>query len=613
MTKRNFFNFTSSKLLVCLVMVMFGPIPPGWIWLDNAQEGTCEYWAAPTPLGNDNNPGTITQPWATLEYATTAVPDDNCTVWFKNGLYIGKNNPKRRFTTQTTFRAIEPYMVAFENSGPVIKLDGAKNMVFEGFEFRHSGEGAIKHVVIMDRRDDIWTEHITFRNNIFHDSYNNDLLKIHNGNRFVTIENNVFYNQGESDQHIDVNSVTDIIIQDNIFFNDFSGSGRTNTNNTKHFIVVKDSNEESDGQLGSQRIKIRRNIFLNWEGGAETFVQIGNDGKPYYEAQNVLVENNLFIGNSSSLIGAAFGVKGAKNVNFNNNTVVGNLPAKAYAFRVAIAGLNPINDNIIFTNNIWSDPTGSMGVDLSGGPGEFSDGNSTETKNLFLDNNLYWNQGMEIPPGDLVSPLIYDERAIIADPLIDANQDQIVLPRWNGTSFQSGSNSIRDEFVHLVEHYAAIPSGSSAIGKADPSFAPNHDILGNPRSATPDLGAYEYRIQLNGRSGLIKIALNWTPPHEMGATSLMITYSHDAVAKQVTGIPVTATALTLKDLKPYSFYTIFLTAHAEDGTILSKSNQLVLLTTDFQIIFPSVFKHFFKNIFLINMFSPENFSYEQAQ
>lgn len=40
-------------------------------------------------------------------------------------------------------------------------------------------------------------ERITLRNNIIHDSYNNDLLKIVSGARHIFIEGNIFYNQGE--------------------------------------------------------------------------------------------------------------------------------------------------------------------------------------------------------------------------------------------------------------------------------------------------------------------------------------------------------------------------------------------------------------------------------
>lgn len=453
--------------------------------------GSCAYWVAPAPTGSNANPGTLAEPWATLEYASANVPDNFCTVWFMDGIYTGRNNAVERFATTTTFKAVNPYQAIFENDGLVLELDGVRNMIFEGFQLRHSGPGASDYVVIMDRRDNIWSENVIFRNNIFHDSYNNDLLKIHNGARYVTVENNIFFNQGASDQHIDVNSVTDVVIQDNIFFNDFAGSGRTNQNDTKHFIVVKDSNEYDDDQEGAERIIIQRNIFLNWEGGLETFVQIGNDGKPYFEAKVVNVLNNLLIGNSDVQNYAPFGVRGARDVLFVNNTVVGDLPADAFAFWLNITGDNPLNENVAFYNNIWADPTGTMGSDGSGSPNEFANGDAASTNNLVLDNNLYWNGGAAIPPGDPISPTD-DARRLVANPELNADQSAVLLPRWQGSAFPSGNTTIRQEFERLVDEYGRIPATSPAIGEADPAFTPVYDILGRVRGGVADLGAYEY-------------------------------------------------------------------------------------------------------------------------
>lgn len=454
----------------------------------------CEYWVAPAPVGSDQNPGSFARPWATMEHASEAARDDSCTIWFKDGIYRGFNELERRFETPTTFRAVNDIRAVLEADGPAIEMDGIKNMHFSGFEIRHSGPGADKTLLIMDRRDDIyWSEYISFTNNIIHDSYNNDLFKIHNGVRHLTIRGNIFYNQGDSEEHIDANGITDIIIEDNIFFNDFAGSGRVNSGTTKFYITIKDSNGAEDDQVGSERIMVRRNIFLNWEGGTEAFVNAGNDGKPYYEAKDVTFENNLFIGNSQQLIDTAFSVRGSMNITFTHNTVVGDLPARAYALRSSLTDENLKNRNLLLANNIWSDPTGTMGAGRERDPDDnrFATGDPEDTINLVLHRNLYWNGPRPIPERGLVAPLVADANPVVANPQLPAGPQSLVLPRWNGSAFASGNTTVRQEFERLVDAFGRIPPLSPAAGQADPNYSPSVDILGRPRGASPDLGAFQ--------------------------------------------------------------------------------------------------------------------------
>src|SRR5262249_40580872 len=156
---------------------------------------------------------------------------------------------------------------------------------------------------------------------------------------------------------------------------------------------------------------------------------------------------------------AAFGVKGGLDITFRNNTVVGDLPTLAYAFRVNQEGSNPVNQNVQFHNNVWCDATGTLGSDGASG-NDFSDGDAFEVTGRVLDTSLYWNGGAAIPPGNQVNPLVDDVTRIVADPQLQANQSGIVLPHWNGSGFPSGSATIRDEFVRLVGLYGAIPATS---------------------------------------------------------------------------------------------------------------------------------------------------------
>ena len=369
----------------------------------------------------------------------------------------------------------------------------------EGLDIAHTGPGAGQYVIqIQDAEGEgRGGRNIVLRNNVLHDSYNNDIIKVNNGASNVLIEGNIFYNQSGLDSHIDVNSTTNITIQDNIFFNDYEGSGRLNKNDTGSFIVVKDSNGDSDRIVGSANIVIRRNVMLNWQGEVgNSFVAVGEDSVDYYPAFNVLVENNLFLGNTDNPIRAAFAVKGARDITFRHNSIVGDLPAKAFAMRLALQQNNLVNESIHFYNNIWSDPTGTMGSEKTDDPNDFSDTLPTETASFDLINNLYWNGGADIPldEEELVN-YTDDPAAIVADPLLP-DQADIVLPIWLAADgrFADGSASIRDAFINLVRHYGALVSTSPAVDAADPNFAATEDILGQPRpsNALPDIGAYEY-------------------------------------------------------------------------------------------------------------------------
>ena len=440
--------------------------------------------------------GSASAPYATITYALEQALDGTV-ILVRPGEYYGRIRLRGTFSTGVTVRSEIPYQARLRNDDRVItgytdNTNGCEGITIEGFDVAHDGPGAGALVVHLDAGGTGTVTNITLRNNILHDSYNNDILKINNGISNVVVERNIFYNQTGSDEHIDINSATDIVVQDNIFMNDFAGSGRINGNNTSSYIVVKDSNGSSDRYLGSRNIAIRRNVFLNWEGSSgSNFVLLGEDGNDFYEAQAVRIENNLMLGNSDNVMRASFGIKGCRDVVFNNNTIAGDLPALAFAMRFNREGANLVNTDIEMYNNIWSDPTGTMGAN-GGGSNDFSDTPSGDVGTYVLNNNLYWNGPNAIPEdaGETIN-VSDDGGAVIADPDL-GDLSALILPRWEpgAGEFADGSSTICEAFENLVQLYGE-PGAQAVVDQAVANQAPVNDILGNPRGNNPDIGAVE--------------------------------------------------------------------------------------------------------------------------
>jgi hypothetical protein len=441
---------------------------------------------------DESGDGSAGNPWATITYALDHVLDGSV-ILVRPGTYIGRVRLRGSFAQGVTVRSEVPYQARLRHDGTVLTCFYGQGITLEGFDVAHSGPSASALVIqIQDLRgepggDDI-VSRIVLRDNVLHDSYDNDILKINNGAGQITVEGNMFYNQEGSDEHIDVNSVTDVIIQDNVFFNDFAGSGRSNDNDTSSYIVIKDSNAGDDTNLGSERITVRRNVFLNWQGSTgQGFVRAGEDGQSFREARDVLVENNLMLGNSANKIRAPFQMMNVYSVTVRANTVVGDMPALEFGTRIFTYGTNPpLNDGIHLHNNIWADPTGTMGD-------TFNRGNNTT--NLTFDNNLFWNAGNPFPTSsESIIEVSDDASRVVGDPLL-GDQSNLVLPRWDPGSgqFADGSTSIRGAFVRLTVRYGSLPANSPALDAADPAQAPAEDILGRgrPIGAAPDIGAYE--------------------------------------------------------------------------------------------------------------------------
>ena len=272
-------------------------------------QATGTIWVATN--GDDTNPGTETQPLATLQAAENMVASGG-TIKVKDGVYNGQTEFDERWTSEVTVEPEHPLRVRLQHDGVVVKINGASNLRLEGFDITASGTSTGDGLIFVDWANGLFAEDIIIGRNYIHDAQpdestgSGDLIKLSQGTDDVRVDENVFANQGEGEQAIDVNSVTNSEIEDNLFFTDYPDASP----GPKQFIVIKDSGGSTDGRLGSEDIKVTRNLFMNADGqDNETFaVQVGNDGKPYYEAYDVSITNNLVLGNSSSNVGRPFGI-----------------------------------------------------------------------------------------------------------------------------------------------------------------------------------------------------------------------------------------------------------------------------------------------------------------
>lgn len=426
--------------------------------------------------------GTAQSPWATISYAIDQV-NDGATIEVAPGTYNGRVRLDQHFNDGVLIRSATPYQARLRYSnGSVVICFTCSGITVEGFDIAHNANNNQGLVIQIQTADAF---NVTLRNNIIHDSTDNDLLKINNGTRDILVEGNMFYNQAGSDEHIDINSVSNVTVRDNVFFNNNSQAV------TSSYVLVKDSNGSSDGVLGSKNIRIRRNVFLNWQGNdGQSFVRVGEDGTANFEADNVLIENNLMLGNSSRLMRSAFTVQGSSNVSFRFNTIVGNLPSRSFAARLLAIGNNQANSNILLSNNIWSDPSGTMGAEGFTGADVF-DAPNGDNASVELSNNLYYNGGNAIPSdNDQEVKVADDANAIIGNPRL-SSQSGLTLPTYSGTLFDGGFNSIRAVFVDLITRYGTPASNSAAINRASLTNPPNDDILGARRGGLLDIGAVE--------------------------------------------------------------------------------------------------------------------------
>ncbi|MBW2260860.1 MAG: hypothetical protein JRG91_02720 [Deltaproteobacteria bacterium] len=479
-----------------------------------------DYYVA-TDGSNTTGDGSIGAPWATITFASNSgIPvSGGHTIIVRDGEYNGATYLIRGFENPVIIRAEHLYMAKLSNldydsTGNItdgsealqVYIRGEANITIQGFVISNhdpsrscADDGSERSADLVHFQD---VTHLTFRNNIVFGNNApgtcNDMVKINRGGdayypREIHITGNVFYDHpaGSGVDLIDSVRPGELDITGNIFF------VRDVDIYAQSFITIKREVTEAGMPEWARpprdpRYVIARNVFLNWGGkGDQAFLQFGEDGVSDHEITHALVENNLFIGNSPDMIAGAMQFKGVRDVVVRANTIVGDLPGSSYGFRIGTEGSNPTVGEIFIRNNVFCDPEGTMGTRFINTYGD------VDVSSFVLDNNLFWNAGASLPAEEPPIPES-DANRIVEDPLLETDHGALVLPAWDASSgrFVSGSTTVRQEFERLVLLYGAIPEASPAVGAADASHMPADDILGRTRDSSPDVGAFEYLIDV---------------------------------------------------------------------------------------------------------------------
>jgi hypothetical protein len=442
--------------------------------------------------GSDSNPGSYEMPWQTIQHALNTVPAaGGFTIWVEDGDYpdaiaLGDQDG---FLSPVRVEAVNPYRARLSNRDYIIiELNGdldnhtSFNITFAGFEIYRPDSGATGYSnVYLYKADDV-----TIENCIIHDSYVNDLVRIlHSAN--VTMQSNLTYNAGSGEQHYDINGGSrNVVVQDSVLFNAYPETGRPGDIPGAQ-IITKTSYPDADGR--TRDVAFRRNVFMHGQAVSSTgLLAVGGDNRyeGYYEAEDVTIENNLFIANegiTEQML--AVTVSGSQRVRLRANTFRSSAASSFRNFgRAEKQSLNPLCTDLFFYNNLFLDSTDTTGHLIRG--------TSEDVEYGTISNNLYWWGGAEIPTHIEDYFNFYDDpEAIVSDPLLMSPAELPPLPIWTGSVFEGGHGAVSEVHEALVETYARPGDTSPVVDVADPTQMPVDDILGRAREVAPDIGAYE--------------------------------------------------------------------------------------------------------------------------
>src|SRR4051812_31324322 len=163
------FTFGRTHGLIVLALAVFSPSLA-------ASEPRRVFHVA--PKGSDQSgDGSAARPWASLRHATDVMPDLGAELVFQEGNY-GPQSLGRAFRKPVIVRARNPYRARWSSLNGrhrALHVQGATNVTISGFEIRGQAGAQGEYLVQITSPE---TSSILLHNNIIHDSYDNDIVKI---------------------------------------------------------------------------------------------------------------------------------------------------------------------------------------------------------------------------------------------------------------------------------------------------------------------------------------------------------------------------------------------------------------------------------------------------
>ncbi len=412
----------------------------------NAPSTGPAYYVEPAPAGDDANPGSSEEPWATLQHAAdTVVAGD--TVIVRPGTYTG-------FMLQTSGTEAEPITFSAEpgtiinarneNTPDGINIEnwegtGIHHVVIEGFTVLGIERAGIRVVGLEDGP----AHHVIVRNCL---SGNNGVWGLLSGHAdYVTVEDCEMYNSAEQHGIYLSNSSDNCICRGNILF-------------------------------GNQDCGIHHNGDLS----------AGGDGI----MSNCLIENNIAYDNGDGG-GSAINCDGVQDSIIRNNLLFNNHSSGISLYQIDAGG--PAKNNQILNNTIVQDGANTrwcLNIQDDSGEG------CRIFNNILLN---FHNFRGAIDINDASLPGFESDYNVVISRFVINDGNQLDLGEWRsatGDDMHSVAANAADVLVNpqgpdLADYM--LKAGSPALNAGLEAEATDSDLQGTarPQGPGPDIGCFE--------------------------------------------------------------------------------------------------------------------------